>query len=197
MSHVTPVPLRPIRKGSITKLWIGVAALVVIGVGVAWAGTNSAVTAAMTPAEILAANATKAGVITTPSGLQFKELEPGKGAKPTPQDTALVEYEGRLASTGKTFDSTAEHGGGPAPMPVGQMIPGFSEALQLMQPGGKYRVWIKPELGYGERDIPDPRTGQIVIPGNSVLVFDVTLLGVVPNGAMGGMGGMPGGHGGM
>ncbi|MBU3078159.1 FKBP-type peptidyl-prolyl cis-trans isomerase [Sphingomonas quercus] len=195
MSDVTAVPLRPIRAGSITRLWVGVAALVLIGTGLAWAGTRGAVMAAMTPAEILTANAGKPGVITTPSGLQYKVLEPGKGARPTAMDTALVEYEGRLAATGKTFDSTAEHGGGPAPMPVGQMIPGFSEALQVMQPGGKYRVWIKPELGYGERDIPDPRTGQVAIPGNSVLVFDVTLLGVVPAGAMGGMpgGGAPGG----
>lgn len=192
MSEVTAVPLRPIKQGSMAKLWIGAAALLLIGAGVAWAGTRSAVMAAMTPSEFLAANAGKPGVVTTPSGLQFKELTPGKGPKPGVNDTALVEYEGRLASTGKTFDSTAEHGGGPAPMPVGQMIPGFSEALQMMQSGGKYRVWIKPELGYGERDIPDPRTGEIAIPGNSVLVFDVTLLGVVPNTA-GMMGGMHGG----
>ena len=191
MSEVTAVPLRPIKKGSLATLWTAIGALALLGTGLAWIGTRGAVMAAMTPAEFLAQNARDSGVVTTASGLQYKVLEPGRGAKPTPTDTALVEYEGRLASTGKTFDSTAEHGGGPAPMPVGQMIPGFSEALQVMQPGGKYRVWIKPELGYGERDIPDPRTGQVAIPGNSVLVFDVTLLGVVPGSALGG--GMPGG----
>lgn len=193
MSEVTAVPLRPIRKGALVTLWTAVGALVLIGAGVAWFGTRGAVMAAMSPADFLAGNAGQAGVMTTPSGLQWKVLEPGRGPKPTAADTALVEYDGRLASTGKTFDSTAEHGGGPAPMPVGQMIPGFSEALQLMNTGGKYRVWIKPELGYGERDIPDPRTGEVAIPGNSVLVFDVTLLGVVPGAALGGMPAMRGG----
>lgn len=194
MTEVTAVPLRSIKKGSLAKLWTGVGALVLIGAGVAYAGTQRAVTAAMTPAEYLAANARKGGVKTTASGLQYEVLEDGTGPKPTPADTALVEYDGRLASTGKSFDSTAANGGSPAPLPVGQMIPGFTEGLQLMPTGAKYRFWIKPELGYGGHDVPDPRTGKVAIPGNSVLVFDVKLLGVVP-GQGGGMPMPP--HGGM
>jgi FKBP-type peptidyl-prolyl cis-trans isomerase FkpA len=192
MSEVTAVPLRPIAKGALTKLWAAVAVLVLAALAFAWFGTERAVVAALSPEEYLARNAKEGGVVTTPSGLQYKVLTAGQGAKPGPQDTALVEYDGKLAATGKSFDSTAKSGQ-PAPMPVGQMIPGFSEALQLMQPGGKYRVWIKPELGYGARDIPDPRTGEIVIPANSVLVFDVNLLGVVPGAAMGAMMGPGGG----
>ena len=194
MSEVTAVPLQPVKQGTLAKLWVGVAALVLLGAGVAYAGTKSAVMAAMTPAEFLAANGKKTGVVTLPSGLQYEVLKPGKGPKPGPGDIALVEYDGRLAATNESFDSTAAHGGGPVPLPVGQMIPGFSEGLQQMNTGGKYRLWIKPELGYGERDVPDPRTGRVAIPGNSVLVFDVTLVGAQPGNAMPGM--MPPGHGG-
>lgn len=191
MSEVTAVPLRPIKPGAIGKLWVGVAVAVLAAAGVAYAGTRGAVLAAMTPAEFLAANAGRSGVVTTPSGLQYEVLTPGTGPKPGLADTALVEYDGRLAATGKSFDSTAANGGNPAPLPVGQMIPGFSEGLQLMNTGSKVRLWIKPELGYGARDVPDPRTGVIAIPADSVLVFDVTLLGVVPGGQAG-LGAAPG-----
>ena len=185
MSDVTAVPLRPVKKGAIPTLWVCIGAVVLAAAGVAYAGTNHAVTAAMTPAEFLAMNGKKGGVVTTPSGLQYEVLAEGKGARPGLSDTALVEYDGRLAATGKSFDSTAANGGGPAPLPVGQMIPGFTEGLQLMSTGAKFRFWIKPELGYGERDVPDPRTGTIAIPANSVLVFDVNLLGIVPGGPAG------------
>lgn len=180
MSEVTAVPLRPIARGSIAKLWAGVGALAVIAGGVAWAGTGRVVTAAMTPAEFLAANAGETGVAATPSGLQYKALKRGDGPKPGATDVALVEYEGRLAVSGQVFDSSKANGGGPAPLPVAQMIPGVAEGLQLMPTGATYRFWIKPELGYGERDVPDPRTGKVAIPGNSVLEFDITLLAVVP-----------------
>jgi FKBP-type peptidyl-prolyl cis-trans isomerase len=195
MSEVTAVPLRPIKRGSLAKLWVGIAALVMVGAGVAYAGTKSAVMAAMSPAEFLESNARKSGVVTLPSGLQYEVLSAGKGPKPGVNDIALVEYDGRLASTGESFDSTEANGGGPVPMPVAQVVPGFSEGLQQMQTGGKYRLWIKPELGYGARDVPDPRTGRIAIPANSVLVFDVTLVAFQPGAGMPGM--MAPGHGGM
>ncbi len=100
----------------------------------------------------------------TPSGLQYKVLKPGQGPMPGNTDIALVTYEGKLTD-GTTFDKSEQ----PVPMPVAAVVPGFSEALKLMQRGGKYRVWIKPSLGYG-----DKATGPI--PANSLLVFDVELL---------------------
>lgn len=100
----------------------------------------------------------------TPSGLQYKVLKPGTGPRPTDSDIALITYEGKLTN-GTTFDKSQQ----PTPMPIAQVVPGFSEALKLMQRGGKYRLWIKPSLGYG-----DKAAGPI--PANSVLVFDVDLL---------------------
>lgn len=100
----------------------------------------------------------------TPSGLQYKILKPGTGVSPTDSDIALVTYEGKLTD-GTTFDKSQQ----PTPMPVAGVVPGFSEALKLMKRGGKYRLWIKPALGYG-----DKATGPI--PANSILVFDVDLL---------------------
>lgn len=100
----------------------------------------------------------------TPSGLQYKVLTPGKGPSPTDSDITLVTYEGKLVD-GTTFDKSEQ----PTPFPVTGVVPGFSEALKLMQRGGKYRLWIKPSLGYG-----DKASGPI--PANSLLVFDVSLL---------------------
>jgi len=107
-------------------------------------------------------------VVETASGLQYKVLTAGKGAKPADTDVALVNYEGKLID-GTTFDKSQQ----PTPMKVNEVVPGFSEALKLMQKGGKYRFWIKPSLGYGEKT-----TGPI--PANSVLVFDVELLDFLP-----------------
>jgi hypothetical protein len=108
-------------------------------------------------------------VVETASGLQYKILEKGEGtAKPTDADVTLVTYEGKLTD-GTTFDKSEQ----PTPMPVAGVVPGFAEALKLMPKGAKYRFWIKPSLGYG-----DKTTGPI--PANSVLVFDVHLLDFVP-----------------
>lgn len=108
-------------------------------------------------------------VVETPSGLQYKVITPGKGdPKPTDADVALVNYEGKLTN-GTTFDKSQQ----PTPMKVSEVVPGFSEALKLMPKGSKYRFWIKPSLGYG-----DKVTGPI--PANSVLVFDVELLDFLP-----------------
>jgi len=117
-------------------------------------------------------------VVETASGLQYKILKPGKGGpKPTDADVALVNYEGKLID-GKTFDKSEQ----PTPMPVvaadektGRqgVVPGFSEALKLMTKGAKYRFWIKPSLGYGEK-----AAGPI--PAHSVLVFDLELLDFLP-----------------
>lgn len=189
MSEVTAVPLRPIAKGSITKLWVGVAAVLLVGVGAAYVGTQKQVAMAMSPTEFLASN--KGGnVVETASGLQYKILEEGDGPKPTLNDLVLVDYEGRLLN-GEVFDSSARHGG-PAPMPLQGMIPGWTEGLQLMNTGSKYRFWMKPELAFGERGVPGK------IPPGALIVFDVTVKAIIPPQAMGMAGGaMPPGHGGM
>jgi len=118
----------------------------------------------------LASNADEDGVVTTKSGLQYKVLKPGEGASPAITDTALVNYEGTLRD-GTVFDANEQ-----TPMPVNGVVPGFSEALQLMQKGGEYRIWIPSELGYGSEDRVNPQTGEVGLPGNSLLIFDITLM---------------------
>ena len=158
MSTVTAVPLLPVKRSYLVYLWIGIALLVISAFALARQGDDP-----------LARNARAKGVVTTPSGLQYKVLEKGTGtAKPTDTDVALVEYEGKLLN-GTTFDKSQQ----PTPMPVAGVVPGFSEALKLMPKGSKYRVWIKPSLGYG-----DKATGPI--PANSALVFDIKLLDFLP-----------------
>lgn len=184
MSEITAVPLRPVKKGTLAKLWIGIAVVAAIGVVAAYAGTARQVAMAQPAAEFLARNAEKPGVVTTASGLQYKVLEEGSGPRAQASDMVIVEYDGKLAN-GESFDSSARHGG-PATLPVGGLIPGWVEGLQLMQPGAKYRFWIPPHLGYGEMG-----AGNGVIPPNALLVFDVKLLAVAPPdpammGAMGG-----------
>jgi len=161
---VTTVPIQPIKKGSLTKLWIGLALIAAIAVGLAWIGTSNAVVNGATNDQFLAANGENGDVETKESGLQIKVIKPGEGASPTASDTALVKYEGRLRD-GSVFDANEQ-----APMPVGGVVLGFSEALQTMQKGGEYRIWIPSELAYGEVS-PGPE-----IPANSLLIFDVTLL---------------------
>jgi FKBP-type peptidyl-prolyl cis-trans isomerase len=181
---VTAVPLRPIQKGSVVKLWAGIGALSLLAAGVAWAGTSN--TRSSDPATFLADNKARSGVTTTASGLQMETKTPGTGATPGPNDMVLVEYEGRLLD-GTVFDSSAKQGG-PAPLPVSGVIPGWTEALLMMKKGGSYRLWIPPELAYGPQG-----AGGGVIPPNAVLDFDVTLVDVAPNAALGmGMPGMGG-----
>lgn len=104
-------------------------------------------------------------VVETASGLQYKILKPGTGAaKPTDEDVVLINYEGKLEN-GTTFDKSEQ----PMPMPVKGVVPGFSEALKLMPKGAKYRVWIPPSLGYGDK-------AEGPIPAHAVLVFDLELL---------------------
>jgi FKBP-type peptidyl-prolyl cis-trans isomerase FkpA len=191
MPEITAVPLRPVAKGTLTKLWLGVGVAVVIGVGVAWAGTAKQVAMGQPPSVFLAKNAKKHDVVTTPSGLEYQVLSAGQGARPGPQDIVQIEYDGKLLD-GTTFDSTAQHGQ-PAVMPVAGSIPGFSEGLQLMQRGAHYRFWIPPQLAYGEQG-----AGDGVIPPNSVLQFDVTLREIAPQQPGYGAAGMatPGGAGG-
>ena len=152
---VTAVPLRPVKKGSVLKLWVALALLALAGVAAAWIGTRGQVWT------------------TTPSGLQIRTITEGEGAHPTEADIAFVTYTGRLADSGRVFDSNK--GQQPVPFPVaeGATIKGFSEGLKLMKKGGSYRLKIPPELGYADKDM-----GQI--PPNSTLDFDVEIVEVMP-----------------
>lgn len=113
-------------------------------------------------------NSAKEGVVTLPSGLQYLILEEGTGEKPTSHSVVTVHYEGSLIN-GKVFDSSYKRGA-PATFGVGQVIAGWTEALQLMPVGSKWRLFIPSELGYGARGAGGS------IPPHSTLVFDVELL---------------------
>jgi len=119
----------------------------------------------------LAANKTKEGVVTLPSGLQYKILTPGNGAKPTASDTVTCNYRGTLVN-GMEFDSSYKRGQ-PASFRVGGVIKGWTEALQLMPVGSKWQLVIPPYLAYA--DTPPPGSG--IGPG-STLIFEVELLSI-------------------
>ena len=122
--------------------------------------------------KFLADNKKKDGVKTTSTGLQYKVITEGKGAQPKATDTVTVNYRGTLID-GTEFDSSYKRGQ-PATFPVGGVIKGWTEALQLMKAGSKYQLFIPPDLAYGERS-PSP-----TIPPNSALIFEVELMSVQP-----------------
>jgi len=120
--------------------------------------------------EFLAANKSKDGVVTLPSGLEYKILQAGTGPKPTASDTVECNYRGTLID-GKEFDSSAKHGG-PATFPVSGVIKGWTEALQLMPVGSKWQLFIPADLAYGDRGA-GPEIGP-----DSTLIFDVELVNI-------------------
>ena len=115
-------------------------------------------------------NGKKPGVITTASGLQYEVVKKADGPQPKPTDVVTVHYEGKLVD-GTVFDSSIKRGT-PIDLPVNGVIPGWVEALQLMHVGEKIKLYIPSELAYGAQS-PSP-----AIPANSVLVFDLELLGI-------------------
>ena len=121
--------------------------------------------------QYLAENASKEGVVTLPSGLQYKVLKEGNGQKPKATDKVKCHYAGFLID-GTVFDSSVQRGE-PAVFPLNQVIAGWTEGLQLMQEGAKYRFFIPYQLGYGERG------AGASIPPFATLVFDVELIEVV------------------
>jgi len=144
MTEITRVPLQPIARGSLGKLWLGVGLAVALGGAVAYE--------------------------TRQKGLEVDTLKAGTGASPAPSDFVLVNYAGHLAS-GKEFDR-----GERVPIPVQGVIPGFSKALQQMQKGGKYHVFIPARLAYGVAEQRNQQTGEVTIPANSDLTFDIDLI---------------------
>ena len=120
--------------------------------------------------DYLAKNKENKGVVVTDSGLQYEVVTAGTGTKPKAEDTVTVHYKGTTID-GTVFDDSNKRGE-PAVFGVNQVIPGWSEVLQLMQEGATYRVVIPPSLAYGEQGVPP------TIEPNSVLVFDVTLVSI-------------------
>jgi FKBP-type peptidyl-prolyl cis-trans isomerase FklB len=121
-------------------------------------------------ADFLAANQKKKGVVTRPSGLQYKILAAAKGKKPKETDAVEVNYRGTLIN-GKEFDSSYRRGQ-PATLKVKEIIPGWREALMLMPVGSKWQIVIPPKLAYGERG-----AGEDIGP-NATLIFEVELLAI-------------------
>ena len=152
MSTITAVPLQPVKRGSVAKLWLGIALLVAAALLLAWAGAGRMV------------------------GVTVTTVAPGRGPIIGVNDGVIIEYTGRLGN-GTVFDST--QGRGPAPLLVGQVVPGFSSALQRMQSGGRYQIHIPSKLAYGPTQPPGSP-----IPPNSDLDFDVHVVQVVPNAAL-------------
>jgi FKBP-type peptidyl-prolyl cis-trans isomerase FklB len=126
----------------------------------------------------LSENKTKEGVVTLPSGLQYKILTAGTGPKPTASDSVVCNYRGTLLN-GTEFDSSYKHGE-PITIPVGKVIKGWSEALQLMPVGSKWQLFIPPDLAYG------PRGAGNDIGPNSTIVFEVELVSIKPQFTSGG-----------
>ena len=122
--------------------------------------------------EFLAANKTKDGVVTLPSGLQYKILTPGTGPIPGPGDTVVCNYRGTFIN-GTEFDSSYKRGQ-PATFPVSGVIKGWTEALQLMPVGSKWQLFIPSDLAYGTRGAGG------TIPPNATLIFEVELLSIQP-----------------
>ncbi|MBX7153763.1 MAG: FKBP-type peptidyl-prolyl cis-trans isomerase [Bacteriodetes bacterium] len=122
-----------------------------------------------TGAKFLAENAKKPGVVTTPSGLQYKVVKQGDGEKPSSTDTVKVHYKGTFID-GKVFDSSIDRGE-PIEFPLNRVIKGWTEGVGLMNVGSKYELYIPYNLAYGEQ-------GRQGIPPASTLVFEVELLGV-------------------
>ena len=151
MAEVTRVPLQPIAKGSLTKLWIGVVVAVLIAAGLAWASM--------------------------PKGVEVETLATGSGPSPSATDVVFVRYKGML-NDGTVFDESQDiplpvDGIFPegSPLPLDRMLPGFSQGAQQMRKGGKYRMTIPADLAYGA----EPPEGA-PIPPNSDLVFEVELV---------------------
>ena len=152
MAEVTRVPLQPIAKGSLIKLWLGVLIAVLVGAGLAWAAV--------------------------PKGVSLDTITAGTGPSPGAEDVVFVKYVGKLASDGTEFDRSQEvplpvPGIFPEgnPLPLDAMVPGFREGAMQMQKGGKYELFIPAEKGYG--DSPPPGAP---IPAGADLKFEVELI---------------------
>ena len=127
--------------------------------------------------EFLAENKKKDGVVTLPSGLQYKIVKAGDGKKPTALDVAVCQYSGALTDGTEFDNSYKKKGGAPVSFPLRSVIKGWQEALTLMPAGSKWQLFVPPDLAYGDRGVPRAK-----IPPNAALIFDVELLSVKVSG---------------
>ena len=155
MTEITRVPLQPIAKGSLAKLWVGIVLAVLLAAGLAWAAL--------------------------PKGVDVDVVAEGTGPSPGKEDVIFVRYTGKLED-GTVFDQSQDvqlpiQGLLPegSPLPLARMIPGFAEGAVRMKKGGKYTLFIPADKGYGAEGQKDQQ-GNEVIPPNSDLVFDVELV---------------------
>lgn len=157
MTEVTRVPIQPIAKGSLTKLWLGVLVAILLGGGLAWAAM--------------------------PKGLDLDTLVAGTGETPKVGDVVFVKYKGSLAADGTVFDESREiplpvegifPEGSPFPIEEGATIPGFFNGLQQMQKGGKYKLYIPADQAYGA----EPPAGA-PIPPNADLLFEIEVVEIM------------------
>jgi FKBP-type peptidyl-prolyl cis-trans isomerase FkpA len=157
MTEVTRVPIQPIAKGSLTKLWLGVIVAILIGAGLAF--------------------------LAMPKGLDLDTLVAGSGDTPKVGDVVFVKYKGSLASDGTVFDESREiplpveglfPEGSPFPVEEGATIPGFFSGLQQMQKGGKYKLFIPADQAYGAEPPPGAP-----IPPNADLVFEIEVIDIL------------------
>jgi len=171
MSTVTAVPLQPVRRSVLVYLWLGIALAVIAAFALSEKGTGEQRALKGDNDAFLAWHRSQAGVVETKSGLQYQVIKAGEGPLPTASDVAGVMYIGTLRD-GSVFDESQQ----PVPFPLteGTAIPGFTEALKLMPKGAHYKFWMKPELAYKGAS-PSPK-----IPANSMLIFDVSMLGFLP-----------------
>lgn len=165
---VTAVPLQPVKRAYSVWIWLGVVLGIVLAAALAWAGTRESVAVRGTNEQFLAWNATRAGVHTTASGLQYQQLRAGEGPNAVDGDGASVTVLG-VKRDGTIFQPSA-----PLNIPVGQgTIPGFGEGLKLMNKGSKYRFWLPAKLGYSDAGPQHPLYDQ-------VLIFDVEMNDLIP-----------------
>lgn len=157
MTEITAVPIKPVAKGSLTKLWIGVILAVLVGAGLAWAAV--------------------------PRGLDIDTEVAGTGAMPKLGDVVFLKYKGTLAADGTMFDESRDiplpvegifPEGTPFPIEEGATIPGFFEGLQQMQKGGKYKLFIPADKAYGA----EPPQGA-PIPPNADLIFEIEVIDIM------------------
>ena len=157
MTEITRVPIQPVAKGSLTKLWIGVVLAVLVGAGLAWAAV--------------------------PKGLSVDVVQAGSGPTPKEGEVIFVKYKGKLAADGTVFEEVQQS---PLPAPglfpdgnpflyeEGQMIPGFYQGLKDVQKGGKYTIFIPADMAYGAS--PPPGSP---IPANADLEFEIEVVDIV------------------
>lgn len=157
MTEITRVPIKPVAKGSLTKLWIGVILAVLVGAGLAWAAV--------------------------PRGLNVEVVQAGTGPNPQVGEVVWVKYKGKLASDGTVFDESQPlpipvqglfPEGTPFPLEDGATVPGFFQGLQQMQKGGRYNLFIPADLAYGASPPPGAP-----IPPNADLVFEIEVTDIM------------------